>query len=49
MAGGYYVALSGMRARLETLDRLAVDIANASTAGYKTERASSPKLKSART
>ena len=39
MAGGYYTALSGMRTRLDALDRLAADIANASTAGYKTERA----------
>ena len=39
MAGGYYTALSGMRARMDALDRLAADIANASTAGYKTERA----------
>jgi flagellar basal body rod protein FlgG len=39
MAGGYYTALSGMRTRLEALDRLASDIANASTSGYKTERA----------
>lgn len=39
MAGGYYAALSGMRTRMETLDRLASDIANASTAGYKAERA----------
>jgi len=39
MAGGYYTALSGMRTRMEALDRLASDIANASTAGYKTERA----------
>jgi flagellar basal body rod protein FlgG len=38
MAGGYYAALSGMRARMDALDRLASDIANASTAGYKTER-----------
>lgn len=38
MAGGYYVALSGMRARLDELDRLSADIANAGTAGYKTER-----------
>ena len=29
MAGGYYTALSGMRARLDALDRLASDIANA--------------------
>lgn len=39
MAGGYYTALSGMRTRMDALDRLAADIANASTAGYKTERA----------
>ena len=39
MAGSYYIALSGMRARLDALDRLASDIANVSTAGYKAERA----------
>lgn len=39
MSGGAYSALSGMRARLEELDRLAFDLANVSTAGYKTERA----------
>jgi flagellar basal-body rod protein FlgF len=39
MAGAYYTALSGMRTRTDALDRLASDIANASTAGYKTERA----------
>jgi flagellar basal-body rod protein FlgF len=39
MAGGIYVALSGMRTRSEQLDRLAADIANAATAGYKAERA----------
>ena len=38
MAGGTYAALSGMRTRLEQLDRLAGDIANAKTAGYKAER-----------
>jgi flagellar basal-body rod protein FlgF len=38
MAGGSYVALSGLRARLEQLDRISADIANANTAGYKTER-----------
>jgi flagellar basal body rod protein FlgG len=38
MAGGYYTALSGMRTRMDALDRIASDIANASTAGYKTER-----------
>jgi len=39
MPGGYYVALSGMRTRLDALDRVSSDIANASTAGYKLERA----------
>ena len=39
MAGSYYIALSGMRARLDALDRVASDIANVDTAGYKAERA----------
>ena len=38
MAGSQYIALSGMRTRLDQLDRLAADIANVNTAGYKTER-----------
>ena len=38
MSGGAYSALTGMRTRLEQLDRLAFDLANVSTAGYKTER-----------
>jgi flagellar basal-body rod protein FlgF len=38
MSGGAYSALSGMRARLGELDRIASDLANASTAGYKSER-----------
>ncbi len=38
MAGGTYAALSGLRTRMEQLDRLAADIANAKTAGYKAER-----------
>jgi flagellar basal-body rod protein FlgF len=38
MAGGHFIALSGMRSRLDDLDRLAADIANAATAGYKSER-----------
>ena len=38
MAGGHYVALSGMRTRLDELDRLASDLANVGTAGYKSER-----------
>lgn len=43
MAGGYYVALSGMRTRLDQLDRLADEIANASTPGFKGERAGQEK------
>jgi flagellar basal-body rod protein FlgF len=39
MPGGQYAALSGMRSRLEDLDRLASDLANVGTSGYKTERA----------
>ncbi len=39
MAGSQYIALSGMRSRLDHLDRLAADIANVGTAGYKSERA----------
>ena len=38
MAGGAYVALSGLRSRAEHLERLASDIANADTAGYKATR-----------
>ena len=38
MAGGAYSAMSGMQARLAELDRIAADLANISTAGYKTER-----------
>ena len=38
MSGGAYSAVSGMRTRLEELDRVAFDLANVSTAGYKTER-----------
>jgi flagellar basal body rod protein FlgG len=41
MAGGHYTALSGMRTQLDALDRLASDIANVSTAGYKGERGAS--------
>ena len=40
MPGGAYSALSGMRLRLDDLDRLAADLANVNTAGYKTERTS---------
>jgi flagellar basal-body rod protein FlgF len=40
MPGGAYSALSAMRIRLDDLDRLAADLANTETAGYKTERTS---------
>ena len=40
MPGGAYTALSGMQSRLDALDRLASDIANLDTAGYKSARAS---------
>ena len=40
MPGGVYSALSAMRIRLDDLDRLAADLANTETAGYKTERTS---------
>ena len=38
MSGGAYIALTGLRSRMEQLDRLAADIANTGTAGYKAER-----------
>jgi flagellar basal body rod protein FlgG len=38
MSGSQYIALSGLRARVDALDRLASDIANIGTAGYKGER-----------
>jgi flagellar basal body rod protein FlgG len=38
MAGGVYTALSGLRTRSEQLDRVAADLANVNTAGYKSER-----------
>jgi flagellar basal-body rod protein FlgF len=38
MPGGQYIALSGMRTRLDQLDRLASDLANVGTTGYKAER-----------
>ena len=41
MPGGIYVALSGLRHQSERLDRIASDIANASTAGYKSQRSTS--------
>jgi flagellar basal-body rod protein FlgF len=44
MAGGAYVALSGLRSRVEQLDRLAADIANVNTAGYKGERVTTTRV-----
>ena len=41
MPGGSYSALSGMQQRLADLDRVAADLANIGTAGYKAERAAS--------
>jgi flagellar basal body rod protein FlgG len=38
MSGSQYIALSGLRARVDDLDRLADDIANIGTAGYKGQR-----------
>jgi len=38
MSSGAYVALSGLQARAEQLNRLAGDLANIGTAGYKAER-----------
>lgn len=38
MPGGVYSALSGMQARLDALERIASDLANTGTAGYKTVR-----------
>jgi flagellar basal body rod protein FlgG len=38
MAGGQYIALSGMRTRIDELDRIAADLANSATSGYKGER-----------
>ncbi|HVC21277.1 MAG TPA: flagellar hook basal-body protein [Vicinamibacterales bacterium] len=35
MGSGTYLALSGLQTRIEQLDRLSADIANANTAGYK--------------
>jgi flagellar basal body rod protein FlgG len=40
MSGGAYTALSGMMSRLSELDRIASDLANVNTAGYKAERTS---------
>lgn len=35
MSGTQYIALSGLRARMDELDRLAADISNVGTSGYK--------------
>jgi flagellar basal-body rod protein FlgF len=40
MADGAYVALNGLRARMAELDRLAADLSNVGTAGYKGEQTS---------
>jgi flagellar basal-body rod protein FlgF len=40
MGGTAYIALSGLRTRFAQLDRLASDLANTRSAGYKAERAS---------
>jgi flagellar basal body rod protein FlgG len=39
MSSGAYVALTGMQARSAQLDRLAADLANSATSGYKSESA----------
>jgi len=41
MSSGAYIALSGLRVRAEQLDRVAADVANAATSGYKGERSAS--------
>jgi flagellar basal-body rod protein FlgF len=38
MSGGAYIALSGLRTRVEQLDRISSDLANVNTSGYKSER-----------
>src|SRR5262245_48513423 len=38
MSGSAYIALSGLRSRVDDLDRLADDIANVGTAGFKGKR-----------
>jgi flagellar basal body rod protein FlgG len=40
MADGVYIALNGLRARLNELDRVAADLSNIGTAGYKGDRTS---------
>ena len=38
MSGGAYIALSGLRTRVDQLDRISSDLANVNTSGYKAER-----------
>jgi flagellar basal body rod protein FlgG len=38
MSGSHYIALSGLQTRINQLDRLASDLANVGTSGYKGER-----------
>jgi flagellar basal-body rod protein FlgF len=38
MSGGAYIALSGLRTRVDQLDRISSDLANVNTSGYKSER-----------
>jgi flagellar basal-body rod protein FlgF len=38
MPGSHYIALSGLRARVDELDRIASDLANIGTVGYKSTR-----------
>jgi len=40
MSGGMYTALSGMTVKMHDIDRVAADLANVNTSGYKSERAS---------
>jgi flagellar basal body rod protein FlgG len=48
MPGGIYSALSGMQVRIQDLDRLASDLANVNTSGYKSERAANHAAERAR-
>jgi flagellar basal body rod protein FlgG len=48
MPGGIYSALSGMQVRIQDLDRLASDLANVNTSGYKSERAANQAAERAR-
>ena len=48
MPGGIYSALSGMQVRMQDLDRVASDLANVGTSGYKSERAATSAAERAR-